>query len=391
MHCVGEHVDQVEPERRGESRDKRLAILGGDPVTAKPWPRWPSSSPATQRALSEVLESQRWAINGPADGRPAFGALFEASFASYHGVAHCVAVTSGSAAIRIALQALGIGYGDAVLVPGLTWVACASAVLAAGAVPVFVDVEPATLCMSPEAARAALSPEVAAVLLVHAYCTTADLDAFSVLCREHHVALIEDCSQAHGALYRGRRVGSFGDVGVFSMQQTKVLTSGEGGAAITSSAGIADRMEQLRSDGRRQRPDARPGEESLEEVGAVQGYNACLSEFQAAILHERLGELDQANAIRERNARHLDACLADLGLGVPLRRSQHCERATYYKYCLRLHLDAFAGRPVENVCAALTAELGLVFSPIPGVRPDSKQSALQPVDGQARDVVDGAS
>jgi L-glutamine:scyllo-inosose aminotransferase/L-glutamine:2-deoxy-scyllo-inosose/3-amino-2,3-dideoxy-scyllo-inosose aminotransferase len=138
--------------------DGTLAIRGGDPVRARPWPRWPRATSSTLENLRDVAESSRWTLSGPHDGRVCYERRFAQAFAEFHGVPFCTPTTSGTASLTIALQGIGVGRGDEVLVPGLTWVACASSVAALGADPVLVDVEEATLAMSPERARAACTP-----------------------------------------------------------------------------------------------------------------------------------------------------------------------------------------------------------------------------------------
>jgi L-glutamine:scyllo-inosose aminotransferase/L-glutamine:2-deoxy-scyllo-inosose/3-amino-2,3-dideoxy-scyllo-inosose aminotransferase len=138
-------------------RDDELAILGGTPVRTRSWPKWPRADHSTLQAVREVLDSSRWAVSGPYDGRECFERRLSRAFADFHGVDYCTPTTSGTTALTIALQALGIGRGDEVLVPGLTWVACASAAVNVGAVPVLVDIDPQTLAMDARQARAACS------------------------------------------------------------------------------------------------------------------------------------------------------------------------------------------------------------------------------------------
>lgn len=265
-----------------------LACRGGGPVRKDPWPKWPRADKNTEKVLLEVLHSGRWALSGCYNGIKPFERRFAEAFASFHGVRYCVPTASGSTALSVALEALGVGSGDEVLVPALTWVACASSVANLGAVPVLVDIAPETLCMDPVKAQNAITKRTAAILLVHAYCRIADLDRFSQISQESKVPLLEDCSQAHGAKWGGRRVGTFGKVAVFSMQQTKVLTSGEGGATLTDDPQLYDLLQQLRADGRRYvQGELIDGHMELEEVGAVVGSNRCLSEFHAAILLDR--------------------------------------------------------------------------------------------------------
>lgn len=341
-----------------------LALLGGSPVRTHPWPPWPRAEQSTEEALKAVLRSERWTISGPRLGGPPCERRFSEAFAAVHSVPYCVPTANGSSALVIALEALEIGPDREVLVPGLTWVACGSAVARVGAIPILVDVDPQTLCMSVTAARKAITSATAAVMLVHLYCTIANLEAFTELARLTGLPLIEDCSHAHGAVWRGRRVGTFGTVGVFSMQQTKVLTSGEGGAVITSDGVLYDRLQQLRADGRRYVSRRVPGGSELEYAGTVQGYNYCLSEFHAAILLDRLPLLDEENAIRLKNGTFLTHRLRPLESVWPLHDPDAEGLPTFYRYCLRFDRERLGRVPIELVASALTAELGLPIQPL---------------------------
>lgn len=344
---------------------ERLALAGGEPVYRETWPRWPRADRGTELTVLEALHSGRWAISGCSTGTRPFERRFAAAFAAYHGLPYCVPTASGSSALSIALEALGVRRGDEVLVPGLTWVACASSVAAMGAIPVLVDVEPGTLCMSVEAARAAMTRRTAAIMVVHLYCSAADLDGFTALSGDSGIPLLEDCSQAHGAVWCGRRVGTFGRVGAFSMQHSKVLTCGEGGAAITADERLYDLMQQLRADGRRySRGPVRPGEMELEEAGDIQGRNRCLSELQAAVLLDRLTVLEEENRLRERNGELLGRLLEELGVARLLVRPPQLTARTYYHFCVRLSRDAFPDESSQAVARALTAELGVLAEPV---------------------------
>lgn len=352
---------------------KELAILGGPPLRAGAWPKWPPTSDEALEALAKVLASTRWTLSSRSTGEPSYESVFAARFSAYTGVAHCVPCCSGTSALTIALEALGIGHGDEVLVPGLTWVACATAVARVGANPVLVDIDPATLCMSPSAARRALTPATKAIVLVHAYCSVADVDAFRALAQDHGLRLVEDCSQAHGALYRGHYVGGLGDVSTFSMQQSKLLTSGEGGAVLTNSPEVFDRLDQLRADGRRSRLMPKRGEFQLETVGAVQGHNYCLSEFHAALLTAHLQALPAQNELRSDNAIHLTRLLEAQGSVDVIYAPTDWAHPAIYRYCLRMRGDSFAGLEAKDVAAALTAELDLAVETL---HPPLNQNAL---------------
>ncbi len=341
-----------------------LAFSGGSPVRSTPWPVWPRADAATEKAVTEVLHSGRWTISGPYRGQPSRERRFAEAFATWCGVAHCVPTTSGTASLTLALLGLGVGPGDEVLVPGMTWVACASSVACIGAIPILVDVDPDTLAMSLEGARAAIGPRTKAIMIVHPFCRVADLDGFVALAAERKLPLIEDCSQAHGARWRGKRVGSFGTVGCFSMQQAKVLTSGEGGAAVTNDERLAQRMEQLRCDGRVFAGNPREGRLELVEVGDVQGQNLCLSEIQAAILLARLAQLDAENAIRRERVEQLEGLLRDRVKGVRTLPAQRDAVQTPCNLVLEVDLEAFAGCTIDAVSRALGDELGANILPI---------------------------
>jgi L-glutamine:scyllo-inosose aminotransferase/L-glutamine:2-deoxy-scyllo-inosose/3-amino-2,3-dideoxy-scyllo-inosose aminotransferase len=344
--------------------EQGLAALGGTPVRTRPWPAWPRAAASTHRAVAEVLDSGRWALSGAYRGRPPWERRFAEAFAAFHDVPFCTPTSSGSGALTIALQAVGVHPGDEVLVPGLTWVACASVVANLGAVPVLVDCEPDTLAMSAREAEAHITPRTVAVMVVHPFCSVADLDAFRDLADRRGLALIEDCAQAHGARWRDRPVGTFGQAGCFSMQQSKLLTSGEGGAVICRDQGVYDRLEQLRSDGRRFVDDPVPGRLELLEVGSVQGRNYCLSELHAALLLDGLTRLPEENRHRAGRAAELERLVADVPGVSTLRADDRVTGRTYYNLVLRLDLDEFGGATVDAVSQALSAELNAMVNPV---------------------------
>jgi len=341
-----------------------LAILGGAPVRERSWPLWPRAQQSTIAAVVDVLQSTRWAVSGPYDGRTAYERRFAEAFATFEGVSYCTPTTSGTAALTIALEALGVGRGDEVLVPAMTWVACASAVVHLGATPVLVDCDDKSLAMNAVRARERLTERTAAILVVHPFCQTADLDAFVELANHSGTALIEDCAQAHGACWRGRRVGSYGSVGCFSMQQSKLLTAGEGGCVVTDDPALYDRAEQLRCDGRRFVDEPVVGQLELIEVGDVLGRNLCLSEIQAAILLDRLQVLDDENEWRAARARYLEELLEGVEGVSSLPSDERVTNPTYYNFVLRFDLDQFAQCSIDVLGSALSAELGLRVNPL---------------------------
>ncbi|MFG1953683.1 DegT/DnrJ/EryC1/StrS family aminotransferase [Micromonospora sp. NPDC048830] len=354
-----------------------LAANGGSPIRTERWPLWPASAPGTLDALNEVLHSGRWAISGPYQGKQSFERRFAAAFAEFHEVPHCVPTSSGTASLMVALEACGVGSGHEVIIPGLTWVANASTVAGVNAVPVPVDVDPRTLCLDPAAVERAITPRTAAIVVVHLYSAVADLDALTAIAERHGIPLIEDCAQAHGARYRDRRVGTFGAFGTFSMQHSKVLTSGEGGAVITADAALSRRAEHLRADGRTYTPHVPAvGEMELAQTAELMGSNRCLSEFQAAILLTQLELLDEQNERRRANAALLDEGLGSIGL-TPQVSSPGTTHRTYYEWAGRIEDDEIAELGVERIAQAVAAELaGAAVSP--GYPPMNHNRLYQP-------------
>lgn len=337
-----------------------LAVSGGRPVSTDPWPQWPVLDDATVTAVTQALRSGRWSLTGAYTGAQPYERRFAARFAELVGVPYCVSTDHGSSALTLALQAVGVGAGDEVIVPVLTWVATASAVLAVNAVPVFADVDPGTGCLSVESLQPALTERTRAILPVHLHCRMADVDALGAFARNRGLALVEDCAQAHGARWSGRVAGSFGDAGAFSMQQGKVLTCGEGGAVTTSDDGCYDRLQQLRADSRRY-PEREPalGHPYLVDVGEVMGTNLCLGELQAALLLDQMNRLTEQLDTRAAAADVLDASLGCIDGLAPLERDPRLERPSVFEYAVRRSPEAFAGAPTEVVCRAVQAELGV--------------------------------
>ncbi|MCE9606300.1 MAG: DegT/DnrJ/EryC1/StrS family aminotransferase [Planctomycetia bacterium] len=270
-----------------------------------------------QAAVARVL-ARGWYVLGPEVEQ------FEADFARYHGVAHAIGVANGTDAIELALRAAGIGPGDEVITVSHTAVPTVCAVERAGATPVLVDVDPVTYTMSPDAARAAITPRTKALLPVHLYGHPAELSELTALATQHGLLLVEDCAQAHGARYDGRRVGTFGAMGAFSFYPTKNLGGyGDGGAIITDDDALAARLRRLRNYGQRDRYH------SIE-----RGVNSRLDDLQAAILGVKLQSLDEWNERRRRLAERYDERLE--GVDCPqLRAGQLSIEHVYHLYVVR--------------------------------------------------------
>jgi dTDP-4-amino-4,6-dideoxygalactose transaminase len=251
-------------------------------------------------AIQRVLDSTAFILGSEVE-------QFEAAFAAYCGAPHAVGVSSGSAALRLALLACGIGPGDEVITSPHTFIATAEAISHSGARPVFVDIDPQSYNLDVEQVAAAIGPRTKAVIAVHLYGLPVDLDALLALTRRHGVALIEDAAQAHGATYKGRRVGSFGAAACFSFYPGKNLGAyGDGGMVVSNDAALAARVRMLRDHGRR--------DKYLHET---LGYGERLDALQAAVLRVKLGHLDVWNGQRRQGARRYRELLASSPVVLP--------------------------------------------------------------------------
>ncbi|HLH14443.1 MAG TPA: DegT/DnrJ/EryC1/StrS family aminotransferase [Solirubrobacteraceae bacterium] len=248
-----------------------------------------------------MAEVQKLACTGAFTGGPAVAA-FEADYAAWCECPHAVGVSSGTEALCLALRALGIGPGDEVVVPANSFIATAEAVSLVGARPRFADVEEDTQLMSAETLARALTPAVSCVVPVHLFGRAVEMDAIVRLARERGLAVLEDCSQAHGARWRGRRVGTIGDAGTFSFYPAKNLGAwGDAGAVVTASAELAERVRLLRSHGESPRYHHR-----------VVGTTGRLDAIQAAVLRVKLARLEERNDARRRVAARLRDALAGI-------------------------------------------------------------------------------
>lgn len=286
-----------------------------------------------EEAVERVVASGRY-LMGPELER------FEHEFAAHCGTRHCVGVGSGLSAIELALRGAGVGPGDEVIVPAYTWVATWLAVTRAGAEPVGVDVDPGTYNIDPELIGAAITPRTAAIVPVHLRGEPVEMEPIAALAAEHGLLVVEDAAQAHGASYRGRRVGGLGDAAAFSFYPTKNLGAlGDGGAVTTDDDALADRVRRLRNYGMVDRG-------RMDEAGV----NSRLAEIQAAALRSLLPHLDEGNRARaELAGRYRDALRGADAIALP-PLLPHTHPAW--------HLFAI-GHPDRDGCAAELAEAGI--------------------------------
>jgi dTDP-4-amino-4,6-dideoxygalactose transaminase len=324
--------------------DTRLALFGGPAAITQQPPAWPYFDESDRKALLDVLESRVWG------GYHEAVSELERRFAAYHGTKYGIAIANGTVSLEIALTAAGIRAGDEVIVPPITFVASASAVVRIGAVPVFVDVDPDTINLNPALAEAAITERTRAILLVHFAGCPADLDRFTALCHQHNLVLIEDCAHAHGAEWKGQRVGSFGHFGSFSFQGSKNMTAGEGGILITNDPELAESARSIANQGRR------TGGAWYEHVNL--GTNARLTGFQAALLLNQLERLPQQVTTRMDRAAVLRARLAEARVlqPTPAVLDERMTAHAFHLFSMRYVGDALGGFTREWFVAALHAQ-----------------------------------
>ena len=283
---------------------------------ASPLAQYRAHRGAIQTAITRVLEGGTYVLGEEVES-------FERTFADYCGVANGVGVGSGTDALILALRALEIGPGDEVITVSHTAVATVAAVLASGATPVLVDVDPIYYTIDPSRIEAAITPRSKAIVVVHIYGQPAEMDSIVAIGRGNHLRIVEDCAQAAGARYRGRRVGNLGDVACFSFYPTKNLGAvGDGGMVVTGDPELASRVRCLRQYGW---DDAR----NTREVGV----NSRLDPLQAAILSAKLEYLDLDTARRGAIARRYDQSLAGLPIAVPAKHAG--DSHAYHLYVVR--------------------------------------------------------
>jgi dTDP-4-amino-4,6-dideoxygalactose transaminase len=323
--------------------DRKLAILGGEKTKKSSFPDWPQYDDSERQALMEVLDSRVWWRT------PGTRTLeFEQEFADYHQAKHGIAITNGTAAIEVALSALGIGPGDEVIVPDFTFVATASAVLFTSALPVLVDVTSDTYCIDPDLVSAAITERTKAIIAVHMAGHPADLDRLREIAKKHNLFLIEDSAHAHGSEWKGHKIGAIGDVGTFSFQQSKLMTAGEGGMILTNDDEIERLARSTHDCGRM------PGEWFYDHY--IYGSNYRLSEWQGAILSQQLKRLPVQTEQRSRSTAFLDQALADIDGITPQAADPRCTVNGHYAYIFHYEKQAFADVPTESFIEAFNAE-----------------------------------
>ena len=326
-----------------------LAILGGTKTRTEPYPQWPIWDQRDIDAVTEVIKSGRWG------GYPYPGpktAELAKKFAEMQGGGYAVPMANGTVTMEVALRAAGIGWGDEVIVPAYTFQATASAPMAAGAIPVIVDIDPNNYCLDPKATERAITSKTKAIIPVHLGSNMADMDALMDLAEKYDLIVIEDCAHAHGAKWNGRGAGTIGHFGSFSLQSSKILTTGEGGILLCRTPELAAKAASIIDCGR---PHALGGgpEDYTQEFQV--GGNFRLSEIAAALALVGLERFPAQAKEREPMADYMDESLSEIpGIRLLRRDLRHTTRS-FYRYIFAIDPQTF-GIEHDLLVGALDAE-----------------------------------
>ena len=332
-------------KKRGNDMAK-LAINGGTPAVTDWIPtRWPIFNDKEKMALIETLESGNWCCMGHPDSKVA---KFEREFAEYIGTKYTTCVTSGTGALELAFRSCDIEPGDEVIVTAVSFVASASAIVLAGGVPIFVDVDPDTYQMLPDAVESAITDKTRIIEAVHYGGYPVDMDRIPEIAKKHNLFIVEDCAEAHGTEWRGKKVGSLGDIGAFSFQMGKNLTCGDGGAMTYSKDELAVSCYSYSRYGNI------PGGERY--VHYIPAGNFRMSEFLGAILSAQLSRHVEQTDIRYRNGEYFAQELEKIGGISALKREPRITKRGYYFYFLRYDSSKWDNVHRNKFREALAAE-----------------------------------
>jgi dTDP-4-amino-4,6-dideoxygalactose transaminase len=344
----------------------KLAITGGNKIRKTPFTQWPMATKEEARALQDVLKSSNWG-GQPFPGKHA--TAFAKKFAKVHTAKYAQCVNTGTVAIQASLKAIGIMPGDEVIAPAYTWEGTVGPVLLLNAVPVFVDIDPETYCLDAKLIEQAITPKTKAILPVHLGMRFADMDEILRVAAKHKLKVIEDCAHAHGGMWKGKGAGSMGDLGAFSFQSSKLITSGEGGAVITNNLEYMEKVQSYINAGRASVTD--------QYHHRIIGFNYRMGEFQAAVLGPQLDRLPKQAKLRAANMKYLETRLQNTpGIGL-LKPDPRITRLAPYGFVLKYFAHQVGDIPRAAFVAALQLEGipcdGLFYEPV-------YKSSLFPVD-----------
>lgn len=333
----------------------KLAIKGGTPVRTKLFPAYNTIGEAEKAAVMKVMDSGNlsqylgaWTsdfLGGPTVKK------FEAAWCEMSGVSHAVSVNSNTSGLFTAMGAIGIQPGDEVIVSPYSMSASAIAPLVYGGIPVFADIDPVTFCMDPASIEARITPRTKAILVVHIFGHPADMDAIMAIARKHNLYVIEDCAQAPMGKYKGRFVGTIGDLGVFSLNYHKHIHTGEGGMITTNNANLADRCQMIRNHG-----ENVTAPRDIQDLTNLIGYNYRMTEIECAIGIEQLKKLPSLIEQRLANVAFFDEQLAAFPAFETQAPQPEGSVHTYYLYPVKFDVEK-AGISRNAFVEALKAEV----------------------------------
>jgi len=328
-----------------------LALHGGTPVRSKAFPSWPQTGRIEEEYILKSLHNHRWCQH---DGE--FIPKLENAWKERVGSRGCVMTPCGTHALHMSLELLGVGPGDEVIVSPFTFVATIDVILMCYALPVFADTDLKTFQMDPDDIEHRITEHTRAILPVHIYGASANMDKILAIANKYDLPVVEDACQAHMSEWRGKKLGTLGKAGCFSFQQKKNLPGGEGGAVVSDDDDLIKRAYMFRDVGRPERGNSRY---------AIRGTTYCPSDFVAAVVMAQLERFDDVCLTREKHGAYLREEMRKIPGITPREDYPECTRANYHVFGLRYDKAHFQGASREQVMAALRAE-GV---PISGVYP----------------------
>jgi perosamine synthetase len=331
---------------------RKLALLGGPKAVRENYKEvWPIIDEATQSAVAQYMKSGELSIK---DGSGIIDE-FENNFARYSGAKYALVQNNGTSTLHAAFFAAGVGPGDEVIVPTYTWPSTANSVLSCNATPVFCDIDPKTLCADPADIERRITPKTKAIGVVHIWGHPGDMDAINKIAKKHNLAVIEDAAHAVGSTYKGRKVGTIGAAGCFSMQASKMLIGGEAGVGVTNSPEIFERMLVLSHYGGRIEIDQTSGKYA-DYAYTGMGPKYRVHPLAAVIANAQLKSLDQWIQLRTANLDYVSEGLSNLRGIEPFYTAPDCTRGGYYGYRVTYHPDRLNNVPTSRFIEALRAE-----------------------------------
>lgn len=326
---------------------EKLALFGGERAVSEGAKcQRPVVPPAAYKTVNDLM------IKGEISASPIV-AEFEKKFANYIGTKYALCYNNGTTSIQGGLFAVGVGAGDEVIVPSFTFWATVGPVVAVNATPVFAEIDEETHTLTAESIEKCITPRTKAILIVHVWGNPCDMDSIMEVAKKHNLKVVEDCAHAHGAMYKGKKVGSFGDVGCFSLQGSKVLAAGEGGILVTNNRECFERACAL---GHYERLSGLPDDSEYKKYSLTGfGYKHRIHPFAVAIADAGLDILDELNAIRTENAEYFEGLISDLDFIKPLKSYDGAKRVYAYHYVQYIP-EKLKGLSLFTLLKALSAE-----------------------------------